>query len=87
MEWACVNNAVKDFNKKLRKHLKAYDNLKMIEVENLRELYTNHGLHLNGIGNESLANKIVKVTNNILNGKKLVPIERKWKEEEIMGSS
>jgi lysophospholipase L1-like esterase len=69
MEWACVNNAVKDFNRKLRKHLRAYDDLKMIEVENLRELYTNLGLHLNGKGKESLANKIVKVTNDILNEK------------------
>jgi hypothetical protein len=32
MEWACVNNR----NRKLRKHIKAYDNLEMIEVENLR---------------------------------------------------
>jgi hypothetical protein len=29
----------------------------------------------------------VKVTNTILNEKELVPIERKWKEEEMMGSS
>jgi hypothetical protein len=48
MEWSCVNNAAKDFNRDLRKHLRAYDNLKMIAVESLRELYTNHGLHLNG---------------------------------------
>jgi hypothetical protein len=50
MEWSCVNNAVKDFNRKLRKHLKAFDNLKLIEVENLQEMYTNHGLHLNEKG-------------------------------------
>jgi hypothetical protein len=71
MKWACVNNAAKDFNRKLRKLLKAYDDLKMTEVENLRELYTNHGLHLNAKEKESLA------TNNILNEKELVPIERK----------
>jgi hypothetical protein len=29
----------------------------------------------------------VKVTNDILNEKELVPTERKWKEEERMGSS
>ncbi|XP_023710270.2 uncharacterized protein LOC111866019 [Cryptotermes secundus] len=59
--------------------------LTLIEVENLRELFTNHELHLNGKGKESLANKIVKATKDIY-VKGSTPIERKWKEE-IMGSS
>lgn len=54
-------------------------------MENLRELFTNHELHLNGKGKESLANKIVKATKDIY-VKGSTPIERKWKEE-IMGSS
>lgn len=56
-------------------------------MENLRELFTNHGLHLNGKGKESLANRIVKAVKDILYVKQSTPIERKWREEEILGTN
>jgi hypothetical protein len=67
--------------------MKAFENLKLIEVENLRELYTIHGLHLNGRGKEGLADKIMMAIKDILKVKKTAPIEMKWKEEETIGFS
>jgi hypothetical protein len=49
-ESSCVNNAIKTFNRKLTKHMKAFDNHHVVDVESAPELYTNHGMHLNGKG-------------------------------------
>jgi lysophospholipase L1-like esterase len=73
-ESSCVNSAVKNFNRKLMKYNKAFENLHLLEVENCRELYTIHGLHLNGKGKEVTAEKIVNVIKDILNVKRSYPI-------------
>jgi hypothetical protein len=52
-ESSCVNSAVR----KLRKYSKAFNNFHLLEVENCRDLYTNHGLHLNWKGKESMGGK------------------------------
>jgi hypothetical protein len=86
-ESSCVNSAVEKFNRKLRKYSKALANFHLLEVENCRDLYTNHGLHLNWKGKESMGGKIVNVIKNILNVQNSVPIGMKWKEEERTGSN
>jgi hypothetical protein len=64
-ETSCVNSAVKNFNRKLMKYSKTFENLHLLEVENCRELYINHGLHLNGKGKEVMVSKIVNVIKDI----------------------
>jgi hypothetical protein len=81
-ESSCVNGAVKMFNRKLKKYSKAFENVHLVEVENCRVPYTNHGLHLNWKGKELMVRKIANVINDILNVQKSVPIGIKWKEEE-----
>jgi hypothetical protein len=80
-ESSCINSAVKNFNRKLIKFSKAFENLHVFEMEKSRDLYTNHGLHLNWKGIEVMPGRIVNVIKDIFNVQKSVPIEIKWKEE------
>jgi hypothetical protein len=68
------------------KYSKAFENLHLLKVENCWELYTNHGLHLNGKGKEVMVRKIVNVIKDILNVIKSAPIGIKWKKGELSGS-
>jgi hypothetical protein len=43
----CVNDEVKVYNIKLKKHLNVLDNTCIIEVDSNRDLYTRQGLHMN----------------------------------------
>jgi hypothetical protein len=86
LESSCVNNAIKTFNRKLMKHMKAFNNQNVVEVESTPELYTNHGMHLNGKGKEWMENKIMKIIKDIINVKQLTPTEMNWEEEESDGS-
>jgi hypothetical protein len=70
MKSSCVNNEIKSFNRKLMKSVRAYQHASILEVSNDRKLFTNHGLHLNGLGKEVLSKQIVSLTYAILDQKK-----------------
>ena len=57
---SCVNHEVKVYNRKLKKHLKLFDNTCVLEVDTDRELYTRHGLHMDLKGKERIACKIAE---------------------------
>ena len=46
-----------------------------------RKLFTNHGLHLNGLGKELLSKQIVSLTYAILDQKKDPPIILSWNSD------
>jgi len=46
----CVKDEVKVYNRKLKKHLKVFDNTCVREVNFNRDLFTKHGLHMNQKG-------------------------------------
>jgi len=52
---SCVNDEVKVYNGKLKKHLKVFDNTCVLEVDTDRDLFTRHGLHMNLKGKEQIA--------------------------------
>jgi hypothetical protein len=60
------------YNRKLKKHLKVFDNTQIVEVDPQRELYTRHGLHMNQNGKEQMAKKIVLTIKSMLHKKKTV---------------
>ena len=74
-----MNHEVKVYSGKLRKHLKVHDNVCVVEVDNKRELYTRHGLHMNLKGKELIAHKIIKTIKAMLDKKKSVPIKLNYK--------
>ena len=78
---SCVNDEVKVYNRKLKKHLKIFDNTCVLEVDTNRDLFTRHGLHMNPKGKEQIACKIVKAIKAMLNEKKSVPIKMNYKED------
>ena len=78
---SCVNDEVKVYNRKLKKHLKVFDNTCVLEVDTNRDLFTRHGLHMNPKGKEQIACKIVKAIKAMLNEKKSVPIKMNYKED------
>jgi RNase H-fold protein (predicted Holliday junction resolvase) len=83
---SCVNNEVKVYNRKLKKHLKVFSNTCVIEVDSNRDLFTRHGLHMNSKGKEQTARQIVKTIWVMLNEKKSDPIIMKDKEASNVDS-
>ena len=78
---SCVNDAMKECNRKLKKHLKQDDNARVIEVDSDRHLFTRHSLHMNLKGKEHMAKKITRTIKNVLTEGKWDPIEMKDKED------
>ena len=81
---SCVNDAVKEFNRKLKKHLKQADNACVIEVDPNRNLFTRHGLHMNWKGKEQMARIIARTIKNVLTNDKRNPIKMKDRENAEM---
>jgi hypothetical protein len=77
---SCVNDEVKVYNRKLKKHLKVLDNTCVIEVDSNRDPFTRHGLHMNSKGKEQIARKIIKTIKVMLNVEKRDPIMIKDEE-------
>ena len=81
-DMSCVNTEVAKFNRKLTKIMKVHDHVNMINTVNLRECYTRHGMHLNRVGKEQMAHKIIQQIKNLfsVNNTPLIPLM--WKEED-----
>ena len=63
------------------KSVRAYQHASILEVSTDRELFTNHGLHLNGLGKEVLSKQIVSHTYAILDQKKNPPVFLRWNSD------
>jgi len=64
---------VKVYNRKLKKHLKVFNNTGVLKVETDRDLVTRHGLHMNTKGKEQIACKIQNKIKAMLKEKKKRP--------------
>jgi len=78
---SCVNDEVKVYNRKLKKHLRVFGNICVTKVDSNKDLFTRHGLHMNSKGKEHIVKKIVKAIKVMLNEKKSDPIIMKDKED------
>jgi len=88
----CVNEEVKIFNNKLHGRLERFRKVKLIEVPNERELYTEHGQHLNWRGKETIANAIAisidkVLENNSQRHTELIPVTNKMDNQEHIEST
>ena len=63
---SCVNKEVIVFNRKLKKVMKPYNHVKIIDVDVDRQHFTRHGLHLNGRGKEEMGKKIGEVLRDVI---------------------
>jgi hypothetical protein len=73
-ESSCINNEVQVFNGKLHKIFKARDDVTMSDINLHRNNFTQHGLHLNTVGKEKIAEMIVENIKQLKVKKKNIPI-------------
>jgi hypothetical protein len=72
---------IQRFNRKLRKIMKRWGNVRVIEVESERDYFTNHGLHMNLKGRERTAQKIGTEIAEVLSENKSTAIIMVGKDE------
>jgi hypothetical protein len=70
MEFSCVNEEIKIFNRKMHKIMKLENNVKILDTNLDRSCYTKHGLHLNRIGKESVMETIINQIKTPINKNK-----------------
>jgi len=80
---SCINEEVQVYNRKLEKYLKTCENTQIIEIDSNRDLFTEHGLHLNLKGKDQTAKKIVQSIKARWNRKVSDPIMLKDTEEMV----
>jgi hypothetical protein len=56
---SCVSKEVTRFNRKLAKCTKLYEHCAFVDVDLNRDLFTKHGLHLNGLGKNEIVKQLV----------------------------
>jgi len=78
---SCVNNEVVSFNRRLKKRMVIYNNVKILDTDLEREQFTKHGLHLNSSGKECIALKLAAVVRSIFNKERVSPICLQWRDD------
>jgi hypothetical protein len=56
-----INSEIRAFNRKLCKLAKIFSHVSVIELDNNRQLFTAHGLHLNSLGKEVLYSYLLHI--------------------------
>jgi len=77
---SCVNKEVKKYNSRIRKHMKVHENAEVLHVNLDRSGFTKHGLHMNTMGKELMAKRIVEAIKRTLKVWRKKPVSLKWKE-------
>jgi hypothetical protein len=85
MEFLCVNEEVKIFNREMHKVMKLENNVKILDTSLDRSCCTKHGLHLNRIGKERVMERMLNQIRTPINKNKQKVIAQYWEHnsEEI----
>ena len=75
---SCVNREVLRYNNQLRKRIKQYDYVKILETDFERKYFTKHGLHLNLSGKEYITLRLAAVIQNVFHTEQRSPISLHW---------
>ena len=78
---SCVTSEVTTYNKKLHKRMKMFEYAKVLDSEAQREHFTRHGLHMNTMGKELMAQRITDQIRKTLSVRKTPPIVLKWRQD------
>lgn len=65
-DWSCVNNEIATFNTKLKKLMKPYNHVMILETDHDRKFYTRQGMHMNNLGKERTATGVAEEATKIL---------------------
>lgn len=83
---SCINSEVMVCNRKLHKRMKLFEYVKIIDSDLQREYLTKHGLHMNIVGKELMAQRIPDHIRKIFIGRETSPIILKLWQELIKSS-
>jgi hypothetical protein len=78
---AFVNSCMANLNKKIKKLIKAFPHANMIEIDNNRKSFTNHGLHRNKLGKRVATYLIASFIQSSFEQKAQVPVTLGWHNE------
>ena len=81
---SCVNSEVLSYNKQLRKRMKQYNNVKILETDLERKYFTKHGLHLNSSGKECITLKLATVIKSFFLTERMSLIYLHWKDDTVI---
>ena len=81
---SCINSEVSNYNRQLRRRLKQYNNIQILETNLERKYFTKHGAHLNSSGKEYITQRLAAVVNNFFHTKPMSPIHLQWKEDNVI---
>jgi hypothetical protein len=76
-----VNNSISILNRKLKKLTKAFSHANVIEIDNNRKLFTNHGLHRNKLGKRLAIYSLASFVQSVFEQKVLSLITLDWHNE------
>jgi hypothetical protein len=71
---SCVNTEVMKFNRQLKKIVKPFPKVHLLENNLDRDLFTKHGMHLNYKGKDKTAQHLASIVEKILRKEQPVPI-------------
>jgi len=75
-----VNRNIAALNRKLQKLVKVFPHMSFLKTDKDRNLYTNHGLHLNKLGKQLVQHQIASLLHSIFEQKTSHPITLGWQE-------
>jgi len=81
---SCVNKEVAKFNRQLKKIVKLYPNVHLLEANLDRNYFTRHGMHLNPKGKELLSQQLAAVVENVFSKEQSVPIITPWEAPSLV---
>ena len=80
---SCVNTEVNSFNRKLKKILKRYKNVRIVNMGQNRDYFTLQGFHLNALGKRWISNELADSIGQLCATFKKTPsIQLPWKNED-----
>jgi len=77
----CVNSEGTTYNSKLHKRMKMFEYIQILDSEVQKEHVTSHGLHMNTLGKELMAQRITDHIRETLLVRKTSPIILKWRQD------
>jgi hypothetical protein len=80
---SCVNSELSSYNNQLRKRMKQYNNVKILETDLERKYFTKHGLHLDSSGKECITLRLATVTKSYCHTEQMSPIYLHWQDDTV----
>jgi hypothetical protein len=74
-----VNNEIQIFNRKLKKVIKPFKFVTLLEISTHRKNFTQHGMHLNKLGKRQIASRIEREIVGVIEKEMVNPIYMGWK--------